>query len=449
MRLSIRFTAVLVLAFPALAQIPPGYYAAVDTTNGATLRATVHAVIDDHTRFPYTAATTDTWNILELADEDGSNPANILDVYQNESSPKQGTGNTFYDREHTWPNSYGFPVDGPDNYPFTDCHMLFLSDSSYNSSRGNTLYRFCTSGCAERTTFANGGQGGGSGVYPGNSNWRSGTGPTGTWETWIGRRGDVARAILYADVRYEGGVHGITAVPEPNLIATDNEVLIAGANTGSNEPVAYMGILSVLITWNEQDPPDARERHRNDVVYSFQGNRNPFIDHPEWVRCIFAGTCNASTPICAGDGTLVTPCPCGNTGGPGRGCANSVAASGALLTTTGATNPETLVLQASGMPSVASVSSIFLQGDALNTAGLVFGDGVRCVDGGLIRIGSKATPGGASQYPEVGNPSISTRGLVTWGSGQTRYYQTYYRNSAAGFCPPATFNVTNGVQVVW
>jgi endonuclease I len=45
---------------------------------------------------------------------------------------------------------------------------------------------------------------------------------------------------------------------------------------------AYMGLLTDLLQWHAADPPDAAERARNEVIYSFQGNRNPFIDHPEW-----------------------------------------------------------------------------------------------------------------------------------------------------------------------
>ena len=121
--------------------IPSGYYDTVDATNAATLRATLHAVIDDHTRIPYTATATDTWNVLELADEDPNDSGRILDVYLNASYPKYGEGNIDYNREHTWPNSYGFPNDLVSNYPYTDCHQLFLCNDSYNTSRSNKPYR--------------------------------------------------------------------------------------------------------------------------------------------------------------------------------------------------------------------------------------------------------------------------------------------------------------------
>lgn len=274
-----------------LAQAPPGYYDTVDTSNAAGLRSTLHAVIDDHTRFPYTSTATDTWNVLEQADEDPNDSGSILDVYKNASYAKEGGGNSFYNREHTWPKSYGFPNDGSTNQPYTDCHMLFLCDSGYNSSRSNKPYRTCSAACSEKVTDINDGDGGGSGSYPGNSSWTEGSLTAGTWETWVGRRGDVARALLYADVRYEGGNHGVTGISEPDLILTDIEALIDSSNTGSNESVAYMGMLSVLITWHQQDPVDAREIARNNAVFGFQGNRNPFIDNPAWVDCLFSGTC--------------------------------------------------------------------------------------------------------------------------------------------------------------
>lgn len=287
----------LALVAPLAAQAPDGYYDSVDASTSTALRQSLHEVIDDHQRYPYTSSATDTWDILELADEDPTNSGNILDVYRNASYPKQGGGNTFYNREHTWPTSYGFPNDNSQNYPFSDCHQLFLCNDSYNSSRSNKPFRYCSASCSENPTEFNAGRGGGSGVYPGNSNWTSGSNTAGTWEVWPGRRGDVARALLYLDVRYEGGLHGITGVSEPDLILTDDEGLIAASNTGSNESVAYMGMLSVLLQWHAEDPVDSQELLRNDQVFAFQGNRNPFVDHPEWVDCLFSDNCGGSGDI--------------------------------------------------------------------------------------------------------------------------------------------------------
>lgn len=152
--------------------------------------------------------------------------------------------------------------------------------------------------------------------------------------------------------------------------------------------------------------------------------------------------------FCFGDAvdtTHTTVCPCGNSGSPGHGCANSVNATGALLSGSGVGAYDSVEFHGSLMP--ASSLCIYLQGDALTD--VVFGDGVLCTGGGLIRLRTKLNAGGASAYPEAGDPSVSSRGQVAPGSGAQRYYQTYYRNPASAFCPPATFNVTNGVVVMW
>ncbi|MDX1971660.1 MAG: endonuclease [Candidatus Sumerlaeia bacterium] len=275
---------------------PAGYYSTVNTTSGATLRTTLHSVIDDHTVFPYTASGTDTWNILEAADEDPGNSANVIDVYKNASYPKAGGGNLDYNREHRWPSSLGFPDEGIDAY--TDCHGLAISNDGYNSARGNSPYGNCTAGCDPFVypTDNNNGIGGFPAIQPNNSNYLSG----GLWEVWIGRRGDVARALFYLDVRYEGDFG------DPQLILTDNLALVQNTDA-SNGGTAYMGRLSDLISWHLEDPVDEYERRRNHVVFGFQGNRNPFVDHPEWVCILFnAGECSDSTPPAVPTGLAAT-----------------------------------------------------------------------------------------------------------------------------------------------
>jgi len=155
----------------------------------------------------------------------------------------------------------------------------------------------------------------------------------------------------------------------------------------------------------------------------------------------------ASYPAaCSGDGSG-TACPCANTGGAGRGCANSIDPTGGLLVASGTASvaADTLVLQGSGMPNA---SALYFQGTTATAGGLgaAFGDGLRCAGGAVIRLGTKTNASGASQFPVGGDPLISVRGVVT--PGDQRVYQVWYRN-AASFCTTDTFNLTNGVRVTW
>ena len=290
-----------VIDFTVAAGGGSGYYAHVNASSPGQLRCSLHQTIRGHTAYPYSGGTTNTWSILEIADEDAASAGRVLDVYRNRSYLKgseragSGTGLT-YNREHTWPNSLGFGSTTGDkglpNAPYTDTHMLYLSDATWNADRGNKPYADCTvaGGCGERATEANGGFGGGSGVYPGNSNWVKGPdGNGGSFQVWGHRRGDVARAVMYMAIRYEGGRDPATQQSEPDLELTDDRsrIVITSASP------AYMGLLSTLLAWHQADPPDAAERERNEVIYNFQGNRNPFIDHPEWAS---AGLFASATP---------------------------------------------------------------------------------------------------------------------------------------------------------
>lgn len=269
---------------------PTGYYARVNTSSPAQLRCSLHETIKGHTVYPYSGGSTNAWSILEIADEDPANSNRVLDVYRNRSYAKgtdrAGSGSGLkYNREHTWPNSLGFSSTTGDKglpyAPYSDTHMLYLSDATWNSDRGNKPYASCSkaSGCGERVTEANGGTGGGSGTYPGNSNWvKTPDGNAGSFEVWDRRKGDMARAVMYMAVRYQGGRDAKTGQSEPQLELTDDRSKIVKTTSSP----AYMGLLSTLLQWNQQDPPDAAERARNEVIFSFQGNRNPFIDHPEW-----------------------------------------------------------------------------------------------------------------------------------------------------------------------
>lgn len=162
-----------------------------------------------------------------------------------------------------------------------------------------------------------------------------------------------------------------------------------------------------------------------------------------WEGC---GPGSPAEVVCTGDGAG-TPCPCGNQGAPGNGCANSLEPAGAHLAATGTASlaNDTVVLAGSGMPIVFA---LYFQGNTLlnGGAGVAFGDGLRCASNPVVRLGTKLNAAGASQYPEAGDPSVSQRGLVT--SPGSRTYQCWYRN-AANFCTPDTFNLTNALRIQW
>jgi hypothetical protein len=172
---------------------------------------------------------------------------------------------------------------------------------------------------------------------------------------------------------------------------------------------------------------------------------------PEGTRLVANALLEASStlnavPFCAGDGTAAA-CPCGNFGVAGSGCANSADPQGALLVATGSASllGDTLLLRGSGMPNS---TAMYLQGVTriLGGTGIPFGDGLRCVGGAIVRLGSSINAAGQSQYPAAGQQSVSVRGGI--GAPATRTYQVWYRNAAA-FCTPTTFNLSNGVEVTW
>jgi choice-of-anchor B domain-containing protein len=154
--------------------------------------------------------------------------------------------------------------------------------------------------------------------------------------------------------------------------------------------------------------------------------------------------CDGFGTFCAGDGSA-TPCPCGNAGQAGAGCAHS-GGMGARLAASGAPSvaADTFVLDATLLPG--NVPVLFFQGTAAQNGGLgaVFGDGLRCAAGNVVRLASKTASAAAVSHPTTGEPPLSTHA----GVGLTRHYQVWYRN-AASFCTSDTFNLSNGVSAVW
>jgi hypothetical protein len=166
--------------------------------------------------------------------------------------------------------------------------------------------------------------------------------------------------------------------------------------------------------------------------------------------CSFASFCYPNDFF---DGTI--PCPCSNPPSTtGRGCNNSSATGGAILTGAGnaTLSADTVVLTSSGEKPTAT--SIFLQGTSANFNGVAFGQGVRCVAGTLKRLYTHAAVGGVVSAPVGSDPSIHVRSAAlgdTIDPGSSRYYMVYYRDpTVLGGCSAgSTFNATQGGAYCW
>jgi hypothetical protein len=163
------------------------------------------------------------------------------------------------------------------------------------------------------------------------------------------------------------------------------------------------------------------------------------------------------TSLCDGGVGGVTACPCANPpAGPGRGCDNSAGTGGAALSASGAAylSRDSLVFTTNGERPTAF--GIVLQGTTALTSGVVYGQGVRCVGGTLLRLYSKTASGGSITAPDfgAGDPTVSARSAAMGDviqPGQSRWYLVYYRDpTVLGGCPASsTFNATQTGQVDW
>ena len=240
------------------------YYATAQSLTGHTLHTALHTIIRNHQRFTYKCV----WDILMDTDQDVTNSDLVQLLYLEHSISKsqrdQGQNdNNSWNREHVWAKSHGFPRQG--QHAYTDVHHLRPADRSINSSRGNKEFDNGGSShheCAQCRTDSN------------------------SWEPGDQMKGDVARMMLYMDVRYEGTGDGGT----PDLVLEDRMT----ANSGTQDP--NFGKLCTLVQWHVDDPVSAWERRRNNRVYAWQHNRNPFIDHPEWVIPIWGTSCTEVQP---------------------------------------------------------------------------------------------------------------------------------------------------------
>ncbi|MBG9992523.1 MULTISPECIES: endonuclease [unclassified Pseudoalteromonas] len=254
---------------------PTGYYVTAQGLSGYALKTELYNIIKDHNAQGYSAI----WNFYDSSARDTyfENDNSILDMYSekpngsdsyNYAAVSDQCGNYSgeggcYNREHSFPKSWFGGTIEPMN---SDVHHIYATDGYVNSKRSNFPFGEVASASFTSTNGSKLGSAANSLNY-------SGT----VFEPIDEFKGDFARAYFYMATRYE------------NVIGTwqtkttsSNAVL-----NGSSNQVFENWVVAMLLNWHNSDPVSQMELDRNQAAFEFQGNRNPYIDHPEFVEMIW------------------------------------------------------------------------------------------------------------------------------------------------------------------
>ena len=228
--------------------IPSGYYDSLDLNdNYDDFSDSLCEIISaNYTRLTYDNVS----KVLHISDVDPENTKNVIGLYTGLSL----SGG--WNREHVWCKSHGFSERNT-LVPYTDAHHLRATNAVVNSTRNNSDYGDVDHNSASFDIYGN---------Y-----WTSDT-----YEPRDEVKGDCARMIFYLACRYKNTDPYYAEVIEGSTLDLLN-----------NNGKAYMGNLSTLLKWHYMDPVSVDEIYRNNIVYQYQGNRNPFIDHPEYLELCY------------------------------------------------------------------------------------------------------------------------------------------------------------------
>lgn len=315
---------ILVFAFSAFAQIPTGYYTNAEGKTGAALKTALYNIISSHTDVGYDGL----YNVYKTSDNLPS--GKVWDMY---SIKADGTANYFYshtssdqcgsystegncyNREHTFCDSWL----GKASPQRSDAHHIVPTDGYVNNRRSS--YPHGKVGTASWTSS--------NGSKLGNSD--SSTGYTGVvFEPIDEFKGDFARMYFYVVTCYENKVAGWASN------GSAGEIL-----DGTTYPAFKTWFKTLMLQWNAQDPVSQKEIDRNNAIYSFQHNRNPFIDHPEYAESIW-GTGSVSLNFTS---TAVTSATVNQ---PYSYAVSVTGPTGSTFTITAPTKPDWLTLTSTG-----------------------------------------------------------------------------------------------------
>ena len=260
---------------PTPTPTPTGYYVTTQGLSGYTLKTELYNIINNHNAQGYSAI----WNFYDASARDKyfENDNSILDMYS--EKPNGSDSYTYtavsdqcgtysgeadcYNREHSFPKSwFGGKVE-PMN---SDVHHIYATDGYVNSKRSNFPFGEVASASFTSTNGSKLGSASNTINYNGT-----------VFEPIDEFKGDFARAYFYMATRYQNVIGAWQ-----NNTAASNDVL-----NGTSTQVFESWVVAMLLKWHNNDPVSQMELDRNQAAFEFQGNRNPYIDHPEFVEMIW------------------------------------------------------------------------------------------------------------------------------------------------------------------
>lgn len=268
----------------AISQVPANYYAGTSSLTGYALKSKLHDIVSTKTinwHYGDLQAFYNQTDLDKYYDHDATNTTIFLDIYSEiptgpdayEYTEANGIGSASaegqgWNREHMIPQSTF-----NSNYPmYSDLFYVIPADARINQLRSN--YPYGKAGTTNYYTFTNSSKI--------SKNGTANSGYTGrVYEPIDEFKGDVARSLLYFAVRFEGKLSSFNFY-NGTSVANDTSPF-----DGSEEKSFEEWYIKMLLQWHAQDPVSQREIDRNNTVYTIQKNRNPFIDHPEWVTTIW------------------------------------------------------------------------------------------------------------------------------------------------------------------
>lgn len=260
------------ITFCLHAQIPAGYYKSAEGKTGAELKTAIYDIIRTHTQLDYYSSSTyfrsTDWHPATTVFPQGY----FWDMYSNNIRTTWSGG--ALNREHSLPKSWFGISSGSENTnpAGTDLHNLYPSDAEANSAKSNYPLGEVTG----TPVYSNGVVKVGTNGLTFLENGTTLKYTNVVFEPANEYKGDFARDYMYMVTCYENFAS--------RWQSTGTSSMIIG---GSTYPVFNRWAINLLLKWHRMDTVSTKEKDRNDSVYRLQGNRNPFIDHPELVEFIW------------------------------------------------------------------------------------------------------------------------------------------------------------------